>query len=99
MMMPDAALEVSASLESHMRKEGERVLAHMGSFLPSNASAVSKRLETGSPAEVIVNVAGDERVDLIVLGARGLGPIKELVLGSVSHAVLHGATCPVLIFQ
>lgn len=97
MMMPDAALELSASVESHMRKEGERVLAHMESFLPSNAGAVSKRLETGSPAELIVNVAGDARVDLIVMGARGLGPVKELVLGSVSHRVATHAPCHVLV--
>lgn len=46
---------------------------------------------------VILGVAADEDADLIVLGTRGLGGVKSLMLGSVSHAVLHRADRAVLV--
>lgn len=50
--------------------------------------------EVGDPAKHIVAQAKDRGADLIVLGTRGLGSIKELMLGSVSHKVTHLAPCP-----
>lgn len=58
---------------------------------------VAKICESGSPANVIIKVANDGRYDLIVIGSRGLGGIKELLLGSISHGVSQRANCPVLI--
>jgi nucleotide-binding universal stress UspA family protein len=67
------------------------------SLLPLHAGPSTKRLELGSPAEVIVTAAEQDKVDLIVMGARGVGPIKERLLGSVSHRVLTLAPCAKLI--
>lgn len=51
------------------------------------------------PVNAILNVAGTRSTDLIVLGARGLGAWKGLVLGSVSMAVTQRAECPVLVVK
>jgi nucleotide-binding universal stress UspA family protein len=51
----------------------------------------------GDIAAVILNEATDLDAGVIVLGTRGLGGVKSLMLGSVSHAVLHHADRPVLI--
>jgi nucleotide-binding universal stress UspA family protein len=49
----------------------------------------------GSGAEVIVRLA--DGADLVVVGSRGLGGFKGLLLGSVSHQVTHHAPCPVVV--
>ncbi|MEK3731979.1 MULTISPECIES: universal stress protein [Paenibacillus] len=53
----------------------------------------------GGPAEVILEYAKQNGSDLIVVGSRGLGGIREFVLGSVSHNVVQHATIPVLVVK
>src|ERR1044071_7422652 len=55
--------------------------------------------ERGHAADKIVEIAEQEKVDLIVMGSRGLGTFTRLVLGSVSDGVIHHAHCPVLIVR
>jgi nucleotide-binding universal stress UspA family protein len=54
---------------------------------------------SGNVAEVIVETAGEEGFDLIVMGSRGLGGLQHLMLGSVAEAVSRRAPCPVLIVR
>ena len=51
----------------------------------------------GHPVRVLEEATG--RAGLLVVGARGLGGLSGLVLGSVSHGVLHRARCPVAILR
>lgn len=97
MIVPEVANELDQMAERKLREEGERVLKFVRSILPPKTAAVSSRLEIGKPSEMILSVAEEEKADLIVLGARGLGMVKELLLGSVSHRVLAHAHCPTLI--
>ena len=60
---------------------------------------VSTRLIEGRPANVIIEASKEENVDLIVIGSRGLGGIREFLLGSVSDRVADEAQCPVLIVK
>ncbi|WP_054955690.1 universal stress protein [Paenibacillus dakarensis] len=53
----------------------------------------------GPPAEVILEYAKQNEIDLIVIGSRGLGGIREFVLGSVSHNVVQHAKIPVLVVK
>lgn len=69
------------------------------------ASATAKKLQPsldvealaviGQPADVLREQSAD--ADLIVVGRRGLGGFKSLLLGSVSQQVVQYATCPVVI--
>ena len=79
-----------------------RVLETMGQRLLSDARAQAegkgvKRAETifdvGDASERILHRAEQESADLIVMGSRGFGELKGLVLGSVSHKVFHLAPC------
>jgi nucleotide-binding universal stress UspA family protein len=97
MMLPEVAEGLYKTLEESMREDGERLLNRVQSLLPLHAGPMTKHLQMGSPAEVIVSIAEEQKADLIVMGARGLGPIKERLLGSVSHRILTLAHCATLI--
>ena len=54
----------------------------------------------GPAADEILDLAEELGAGLIVVGSRGLGPVKHLILGSVSEGVVHGGTsCPVLVMR
>jgi nucleotide-binding universal stress UspA family protein len=52
-----------------------------------------------SPADVILEEALKENVNLIVVGTRGLGGFERLLLGSVSRACVEHASCSVLVVR
>ena len=57
----------------------------------------SPLVDKGIPAKRIVALSEDRDIDLIVIGARGLGFIKGMLIGSVTDAVLKSSPCPVLV--
>ena len=97
MILPKVTEELYRTLEQNMREDAERLLNRVQSLLPMHAGTSTKHLQGGSPAEVIISMAGEQKTDLIVMGARGLGPVKERLFGSVSHQVLTQAPCATLI--
>ena len=96
-MLPEVAEEIYKTLEQSMKEDGERLLKRVESLLPLHAGPTTKQLRIGSPAKTILSMAEEQKADLIVMGARGLGPIKERLLGSVSHRILTLAPCSTLI--
>ena len=61
--------------------------------------SASSRIEVGSPAETIVEMAVRERFDLIIIGSRGHSRLKTLFVGSVADEVMEQASCPVLLVK
>jgi nucleotide-binding universal stress UspA family protein len=53
-------------------------------------------VRTGSANEEIVNLATDERAELIIIGTHGRTGLNRLLLGSVTERVIRFAPCPVL---
>ena len=96
-VLPEVAEELYKTLEQSMKEDGERLLKRVESLLPLHAGPTTKELRIGSPAKSILSMAEEQKADLIVMGARGLGPIKERLLGSVSHRIITLAPCATLI--
>jgi nucleotide-binding universal stress UspA family protein len=49
-----------------------------------------------SPAEAILDYAGDVAADILVVGTHGRGPLGRLMMGSVAERLVRTAPCPVL---
>ena len=76
---------------------GEQLLAQAAELEPGLAGvAYDLELIAGRPAEVIAVVAETRGADEIIIGTRGFGPLRGLI-GSVAHALLHQAQCPVTV--
>ena len=58
---------------------------------------ISSIIREGSPANVILDVAVEEDIDLIVIGSSGKSGFDRFILGSVSDKVVNAAKCPVLV--
>jgi nucleotide-binding universal stress UspA family protein len=56
-------------------------------------------LVEGDPASKIIGYSEMEKIDIIIIGSRGMGKFKELILGSVSNKVLHHAKCSVMLVR
>lgn len=99
MVTPELRDRVLQEVEKKLREEGEAILDRAQRLVPSDYASVQRLLEIGTPAQVILDTAKAMHSDLIIMGARGLGPIQELVLGSVSHRVVMHAPCSVTIMK
>ena len=85
--------ELTEQALKEVQKETDDVLSEFS--VGSRPPSVTVRAVTGLPAEELLAVAED--ADLLVVGARGAGGFKRLLLGSVSTHVTHHAHCPVVV--
>lgn len=99
MISPEMRDRAIKEIEADLRPKGEALLDQIQESLPPGIGTVHRVHEIGSPSSVILDSAKSAQPDLIMMGARGLGPIKELVLGSVSHRVALHAACSTLIMN
>jgi nucleotide-binding universal stress UspA family protein len=82
------------SLRAAMTSAAEEALQR-GTAAAGAGVDVEGRLSEGAPAKQLIAESGE--VDLLVVGSRGFGPLRRVVLGTVGSAVLRGAACPVLV--
>lgn len=68
-------------------------------LLESQGFSVTMRVEPGLPQIEIVRVAAEKRCDLIAVGSHGHNLGRDILLGSISYAIIHNALSPVLIFH
>lgn len=78
---------------------GEQTLLVTLNSIDIGSVPVRKKQIPGHPAAVILDEIKKEKIELVVMGSRGYGPLAGSVLGSVSQRILHGAACPVLIVK
>lgn len=89
--IPDKVLEDA-------QESGRMIISEALKQLPSSVAAKGF-LEIGRPTDIILAFLAENGYDLIVMGSRGLGTVKGLLMGSVSSHVVRHATCPVMVVK
>ena len=84
-------------LYAKRKSAGQAVLDRAKKILGSTTFKVHEELMEGSEAEAILKVAENHQADLIIMGTRGFGAVKGMLVGSVSRKVIHLSTCPVMV--
>ena len=71
----------------------------MGKVRSAGGTVVEAHLIEGRVAPQVVALAEEIGVGLIVMGSKGLGPLKRALMGSVSDSVVRHALCPVMVVR
>jgi nucleotide-binding universal stress UspA family protein len=81
---------------AEIRKAAEAKVEEIGTSLgDSRPESVTVTALSGFPAQTLIDAS--QNSDLVVVGSRGGGGFASLMLGSVSHQVVHHAQCPVVV--
>lgn len=90
----DAYAVAYSNWSQQLGEEAERELLKL---LPKLAGVpVTTEVLFGSPARALVTAATNRKVDLIVMGTHGHGPLMHALMGNVAERVVRTAPCPVL---
>ncbi len=86
-------------IDASVRRGAEATAADGAQRAQAAGLSAAPRCDTrhGSVADAILAAAEDIGADAVVMGTRGLGGVKSILLGSVSHAVMQHADRPVLV--
>ena len=77
------------------RESARKILASAAESVPDGVEV--KRIMAEGPAAPALRNRSSEGLDMLCLGSRGYGPLRRVLLGSVSSDLLHEVACPVLV--
>lgn len=86
-------------VESFFRDKSQDTMERTLAVFEKHRCRVDGVVKVGDPAQEIVNYAREEGFSQIIIGSRGMGALKGIVLGSVSSKVLQLADCPVTVVK
>lgn len=89
---------LSDAILDAVKKAGDEVLDKALAKVPADVEKEAFS-ETGSPAVTILEFAEEKKNSMIVMGSRGLGIVKGVLLGSVSQYVVENTKCPIVIVK
>jgi nucleotide-binding universal stress UspA family protein len=81
------------------REDVNATLAEAGRGIEEKGVEVETHAREGDPADAILDVAEEQRADVIVVGNKGMTGAKRFLLGSVPNKVSHHAPCSVMIIR
>ena len=84
----------------HAQEIVDRAVSEIKSLVTSHDVTVTGRVVVDNRVDDgVLKVAYEIKADIIVMGTRGLSTLRGAIMGSVSHALIEKAKCPVLIVK
>jgi nucleotide-binding universal stress UspA family protein len=96
MVLPTGDAGNEKELTTQVREAAQRETDRLLAAASGRPAQVTVDAVTGRPAEELLKAA-DGDADMIVVGSRGSGGFKRLLMGSVSTEITHHASCPVVV--
>lgn len=91
--------QITADAMSAKLEEGGKILAEAVKTLRVDPSKITPRLKQGDPKDVVLQVADEEKADLIIMGSRGLKRLESILENSVSQYVFQLSDRPMLLVK
>lgn len=95
----ELATQDSDAIATAAVEAGEHLMASGAALLDEAGVGYSMEVVLGEPSTVLVDMAEQLDANMVILGARGMGAIESVLVGSVSKAVLSRCTRPVLLVR
>jgi len=89
---------LSELLENY-KKENQDILSKCSEIARKKGLTINTILLQGNPASIILDFSKKEKYDIVIMGSRGMGKFKEIILGSVSSKIVHHSSCPVMLIR
>jgi nucleotide-binding universal stress UspA family protein len=86
-------------VEAKLKTAGQKAVDEIKKMGDAAGVKVDTVIRIGAPANDVIDVAGAEKADLIVMGSHGESGASKLLIGSVVQKVLYWATIPVLVVR
>jgi nucleotide-binding universal stress UspA family protein len=91
---------VWADYSNLYEREARKILeAQVDAVEAADCAVAQSHLLHGPPIDAILDLCEELRPGLVIVGSRGLGPVRRMFVGSVSEGVVHHARCPVLVVR
>lgn len=90
---------MSSSFKQKMTEEAKKFLERAKKISENNGIEFKYWIANGVPSEYVAEFANNRPFDMIVIGGRSHGRIRELLLGSVAHSTVHQSKIPVLVVK
>lgn len=82
------------------KEQAKKILSEAEKHFKEENIKARTILKEGNPPDTIVKIAQEEGFDMIVVGSRGLGGLKKILLGSVSNTIIQEVqNCSVLVVK
>lgn len=100
LLLPNDAYAVGVSdIEQEHRRHAERIIHGSAAKLSDGGKGADQAIVFGAPAESLAELALSDDVEMVVVGSHGRSMVARMLLGSVSHRLLHICEKPVLVVR
>jgi nucleotide-binding universal stress UspA family protein len=96
---PTLASTVTKYYRDYLAEKAQEMLDRVKESCEKQGIQLASKILDGSSASKIAEFAEEEKVDLVIVGSRGLGGMSEAILGSVATSIVHKSKVSVLVVK